>query len=410
MHFVFTLIGFGLLLTTTFDSKWTGMSIALFVVAFNFIFAPFIQKFWFEVFFGFRGTDTVTTMVETFWERSIKTARVTPSFLSIRLSNLASVSYLVGATAFVGRVKITSVLSGLIFFNVIFYLSVYLNALISYSTTYKTGSFVYLDDYGTILVYLFGGAFGLIAAFLTKTPVTDIKEFRTRHSKSTFFFSAIGSLFIFGSFICSFTGIIEGRNNYRLNSGALMMAFGIVGGIIGNFVGSIFTGNGYFSPRIFSVGLISGGIMSGVLAGEYDNIGIATMLGFFGGLIAAIFNNKVRPKMNKTGFVDSQGLLGSIFVVAFFAAFVVTPCMLNQFYRRRDTMDIATKEGPEEDWRVARYHLLFFIVSLALGVLTGFFVGCANKFGNMNRRSDYRDLKFFAHGYGLYDTPAYSGR
>lgn len=63
MHFVFTLVGFGLLLTTTYDSKWTGMSIALFVVAFNFIFAPFIQKFWFEVFFGFRGPDTVTTMV-----------------------------------------------------------------------------------------------------------------------------------------------------------------------------------------------------------------------------------------------------------------------------------------------------------------------------------------------------------
>lgn len=122
-----------------------------------------------------------------------------------------------------------------------------------------------------------------------------------------------------------------------------MMAFGTVAGIIGNFVGSILTGNGYFSPRIFSVGLISGGIMSGVLAGEYDNIGISTMLGFFGGLIAAIFNNKIRPKMNKKFFVDSQGLLGSIFVVAFFAAFVVTPCMLNQFYRRRDTMDIATK-------------------------------------------------------------------
>lgn len=78
-------------------------------------------------------------------------------------------------TAFVGRVKITSILSGLIFFNVAFYFSVYLNGLISFSTTYKSGSFVYFDDYGTILVYLFGGAFGLIAAILTRTPVENIR-------------------------------------------------------------------------------------------------------------------------------------------------------------------------------------------------------------------------------------------
>ena len=103
------------------------------------------------------------------------TSRVTPSFESIRLSNLASTSYLVGMTAFIGRVRVQTVISGLIFFNVLFYLSLYLNALISYSNTYKDGSFHYLDDYGTILVYLFGGIFGLVVGFLTRTPVHAIK-------------------------------------------------------------------------------------------------------------------------------------------------------------------------------------------------------------------------------------------
>lgn len=49
-------------------------------------------------------------------------------------------------------------------------------------------------------------------------------------------------------------------------------------------------------------------------------------------------------------------------------------------------------------------------MSLGSGALAGLLVGCANKFGNMNRRSDYRDLKFFAYGYGLYDAPAYTER
>ena len=47
MHLLFTLVGFGLLLTNSYDSKWTGMAVAIFVVSFNFIFSPFIQKFWF---------------------------------------------------------------------------------------------------------------------------------------------------------------------------------------------------------------------------------------------------------------------------------------------------------------------------------------------------------------------------
>ena len=246
-------------------------------------------------------------------------------------------------TAFVGRVRIQTVLSGLIFYNILFYLNFYLNALICYSTRNKSEPWVYLDDYGTILVYLFGGVYGLITGAITKTPIDSISKVYLCHTKTTFFFSAIGSLFIFGSFICSFTGVIEGLNAFRFNSGSLMMAFGIVAGVIGSFVGSIFTGKGYFSPRIFSVGLISGGIMTGILAGEYNNIGFASFLGFIGGLISAVFNNVVRPKINKKAIIDSQGILGSIVVVSFIGAFVVAPSMLNQFYRRSDYLEIATK-------------------------------------------------------------------
>ena len=138
MHLLFTLVGFGLLLTPSYDSKWTGMAIALFVVSFNFIFSPFIQKFWFEVFFGFRGSSTDTSMVRTFWERTIITSRVTPSFETIRLSNLVSTSYLVAMLAVIGRIRIQSVFSSLILFNVLFYLNFYLNALLCFSITDKS--------------------------------------------------------------------------------------------------------------------------------------------------------------------------------------------------------------------------------------------------------------------------------
>lgn len=54
MDTVFTLIGFGLLLSPYKNQKWTGMSIALLVVSFNIILGLLMQDMWFEIFFGFR--------------------------------------------------------------------------------------------------------------------------------------------------------------------------------------------------------------------------------------------------------------------------------------------------------------------------------------------------------------------
>lgn len=74
MHLLFTLVGFGALLTVSDKSRWTGMGIALLVVSLNFILAPFLQRFWFQVFFGFRsdnGVNIDTTMVASFWDRQI---------------------------------------------------------------------------------------------------------------------------------------------------------------------------------------------------------------------------------------------------------------------------------------------------------------------------------------------------
>lgn len=55
---LFTLVGFGLLLTTSKHCRWTGLGIALFVVSFNHLISPLLQKCFFEIFFGFRTAGT----------------------------------------------------------------------------------------------------------------------------------------------------------------------------------------------------------------------------------------------------------------------------------------------------------------------------------------------------------------
>jgi hypothetical protein len=47
MDTLFTLVGFGLLLSPYKHQKWAGMAIALFVVSFNIIVGLLVQDFWF---------------------------------------------------------------------------------------------------------------------------------------------------------------------------------------------------------------------------------------------------------------------------------------------------------------------------------------------------------------------------
>ena len=60
--------------------------------------------------------------------------------------------------------------------------------------------------------------------------------------------SMLGSFLIFATFIFSFTGALsrnaETERNYRFNSAAILVSFGLAAGILGNYVTSILTGKG----------------------------------------------------------------------------------------------------------------------------------------------------------------------
>lgn len=125
------------------------------------------------------------------------------------------------------------------------------------------------------------------------------------------------------------------QDAYRKNSSAILVAFGLATGILGNYVTSILAGKGRANIESIIIGTIAGGIMVGGLADVIDSIGACLFLGFIAGAISGIFGTVVTPKMNGNGIVDSQGLLGPILVVAFLACFVVHPSILSQFYIRR---------------------------------------------------------------------------
>lgn len=143
--------------------------------------------------------------------------------------------------------------------------------MVCYSTKDKTNSFIYLDAYGTILVYLFGGIYGLLVGFFTKTPKETQEQLeRARKSRVSLQLSLLGALFIFATFIVSYTGILSGTNGspkyFRFNAGAILVMFGLIAGIVGNYVGSFLVGKGKMHIESIVMGTISGGIMVGGLA------------------------------------------------------------------------------------------------------------------------------------------------
>ena len=154
--------------------------------------------------------------------------------------------------------------------------------------------------------------------------------------------------------------------------------FGLSAGVLGNYVTSLFLGKGKVNLEGVIIGTITGGIMVGGLADVIDSIGASLFIGFLAGCFSGIFNTLVTPKMNATGIVDSQGMLGPILVVAFLASFVVHPSVLSQFFIRSDTL---TNRGtnPELDYRVARYHLVYFAITLGVAAVTGLILGLVYK-------------------------------
>ena len=211
---------------------------------------------------------------------------------------------------------------------------------------------------------------------------------------------------MFATFVNSFTSVITGsinsaQENFRINSGSIHVSFGLAGGIIGNYAASLLAGKGKFSIQNIIMGIISGGIFVGGLADILENIGVSIFLGFIAGIIAGLFLTFVTPKINNNSIIDGQGLLGPILVTSFLASFVIHPSILSQHHIRRDSMYVRAIGGPENDNNVARYHLAYFVLTLALGSVTGVIMGFIYKF-KRNIITDFEDTKFFDEDYGLY--------
>lgn len=122
---------------------------------------------------------------------------------TFRISNLCTISYLFGFTGLVGRVSIPGIIGSQILFNLLWHLNLYINILMSQETNPK--QLVYLDDYGTYFVYLFGAVFGLIACVMNRSNQEDRDK---QSDRTSTVYTLLGSVLLFCTFTMTYFDIL----------------------------------------------------------------------------------------------------------------------------------------------------------------------------------------------------------
>ena len=212
-----------------------------------------------------------------------------------------------------------------------------------------------------------------------------------------------GAFFLFSTFIFTDSHIINFTgtgSNYKHNAGAMIILFASIVSVLTNISISLFIGKGKLPHKNLVTGVLSGGIMVGVLAGEIQNIGAAAIIGFFSGIISAVYMSVVYPRINGKNMIDQQGMIGPVLGAAFFGSFVIPASIIIAYYNSETLLNFLSLKA-EGDWGSAKFMLIHFIVTLVLGLITGVIGGLITKFTN-NSETDFTHVKFFIADYGLY--------
>jgi hypothetical protein len=400
MSSVFTLLGFGLLLSPFSRQRMGGITIALFVISFCWIVGPLLQQLWFTAFFTqfYDDDESLFTNAQEFWDKGTQ-ENVQPSFSSFRLASLCSVSFLMGISGMSGRVTIGNLFQCLLVFNILWYLNINLNIQMSYANDPK--SLTYMDDFGTYFVYLFGAVYGfVICAFNRKDPERRLRNYPDNIS---LVYYLMGSAFLFATFM--FMGLhiteMEGTAaNYKHNAGTANVFFTLTGSVVGTYIGSLFMNGGRIGIWEAGFGTVVGGTVIGAGAGFIENIGVCIFLGVLAGFLTSVLMTTVWPSLNKNGVFDSQGFIFPVLLATFIGGFVAFPCVIIRHYVLEANYS-AIGDVKEEEWQAAGFQLAYFGVTLGIAVGSGLISGILHRI-IADEHHDFTDTKLFSDDYGLF--------
>lgn len=183
--FIFTIVGFGLLMNVYKFANWLGATTSIVVVALSIELSPLLQKFWFSVFitgFGDNNSSIANSTVTDFWDNtSGNNIQVTNQVM--RTTLLSCISLLTVMTAVVGRVSLAQMIKAVslfqVFWNLNYFLLIYMLVIRNDQNEAATFTPYFFDMFGTTYVYVFAAFFGIpLACFMRR------QAFNTNHQRN----------------------------------------------------------------------------------------------------------------------------------------------------------------------------------------------------------------------------------
>jgi hypothetical protein len=293
---VFTVIGFGLLLSYFKNATVTALFTSIFIVSFTIILSPILQKFWFNIFItNFQGGTVASTGPDRFIVLSLGGIDINIDFYNLRLSLANSISQLIGLLALFGRLSPSQIVLGSLLCNLAWNLNHYLCVLLLQISPDNR----LFDDYLINSVYLFGGAYALMASSLVhKTHKREDKDYSDRSAV----LAQIGTFFLFLSFCASTTLYVpkftratgETARSFVWVEAILGCFFALSASVIASYASAVlFSETNRFGIKQSVIGTILGAIMYGPVAGTCFNIGAAIACGLFAGFIGTLLLSKL---------------------------------------------------------------------------------------------------------------------
>jgi hypothetical protein len=121
------------------------------------------------------------------------------------------------------------------------------------------------------------------------------------------------------------------------------------------------------------VGVLSGGVLVGSVAGTINNIGGCIILGIIAGAISGFWLKYVHPRINANHTYDHMGIIGPVTINAFLSIFMVAPILYGSYSKAEYIPSTFSAKIVNE--RSSTFELAVTGITLAIGLALGLVTG-----------------------------------
>lgn len=303
--------------------------------------------------------------------------------------DFAAGAVLISFGAVIGKITPTQ-LVWMTFFELIFY---------AINEQILVTSLNVVDPGGSMVIHAFGAFFGLALTVQLGVPSAD-EQLHNTSQYSSDVFAMIGTVFLW-MYWPSFNAAVVSTDGFQQERAVVNTVLSIIASCAATFAATkLLSHNKKFDMVHVQNATLAGGVAMGTSCGFAFNPAIAIFIGLLAGFVSVLGYRFVTPFLERTirlsdtcGILDLHGLPS---IIGGLAGAVITASVSDSTYG--DTLtDIYSARDTRSAGEQAGYQVLATVISVALGIVSGYLVGFILKSPRLFRQQKlkYEDEEWF---------------